>query len=73
MRNLAIFLLSGAVFAQTNAPAPVVGMQNFIHSVANLEKSVAFYRDVFGLEMNGELRPAIANPTVLGLVNAAGR
>src|SRR6185369_7181671 len=72
MRNLAIFLLSGIVFAQTNAPAPVAGMQNFIHSVANLEKSVAFYRDVFGLEMNGELRPPNANPTVLGLVNAAG-
>jgi len=72
MRNLAIFLLSGAVFGQTNAPAPVAGMQNFIHSVANLEKSVAFYREVFGLEMNGEMRPPNANPTVLGLVNAGG-
>ena len=47
-------------------------MQNFIHSVANLEKSAAFYRDVFGLEMNGELRPPNGNPTVLGLVNAQG-
>jgi catechol 2,3-dioxygenase-like lactoylglutathione lyase family enzyme len=72
MRVLAALLLSGAMFAQTNAPAPVAGMQNFIHSVANLEKSVAFYHDVFGLELNGELRPASANPTVLSLVNAAG-
>ena len=47
-------------------------MQNFIHSVADVEKSVAFYHDVFGLEMNGQIRPAISNPTILGLVGAQG-
>jgi len=72
MRILAGLLVYSAIFAQSPAPVQVAGMQNFIHSVANLEKSVAFYRDVFGLELNGELRPASANPTVLGLVNAPG-
>jgi catechol 2,3-dioxygenase-like lactoylglutathione lyase family enzyme len=69
---LATLLCGAAAFAQTNAPSPVIGMQNFIHSVANLEKSAAFYHDVFGLEMNGQLRPPNGNPTILGLVNAEG-
>jgi len=73
MRIFSIALLvSGALYGQTGANTPVTGMQNFIHSVANVEKTAAFYRDVFGLEMNGELRPPSGNPTVLGLVSAQG-
>ena len=63
---------AAAAYGQPPSKTPVAAMQNFIHSVANLEKSVAFYRDVFGLEMNGELRPPNGNPTVLGLVDARG-
>jgi catechol 2,3-dioxygenase-like lactoylglutathione lyase family enzyme len=65
-------LLATAAFGQPANKTPVIAMQNFIHSVANLEKSVAFYRDVFGLELTGELRPPNGNPTVLGLVDARG-
>ena len=77
MRILPIaLLLAGAapmcLHAQTAANTPVTGMQNFIHSVANIEKSAAFYHDVFGLELNGELRPPNGNPMVLGLVSAQG-
>ena len=72
----AALLVAGAVpmcmHAQTAANTPVTGMQNFIHSVANVEKSAAFYHNVFGLELNGELRPPNANPMVLGLVGAQG-
>jgi catechol 2,3-dioxygenase-like lactoylglutathione lyase family enzyme len=69
---LAATLLSAAATAATGTTSPVVGMQNFIHSVANVEKSIAFYHDVFGLEPTSELRPPIANPAILGMVNARG-
>ncbi len=42
----------GRVSAQTPAPpGDVVGVGGFSHIVENVERSVAFYRDVLGLEM----------------------
>ena len=70
MRFLAAILLSSAVFAQTKAPAPVVGMLNYIHATQDLQKTVQFYQDVFGLEKPNPPRPP--NPAVPALVNAPG-
>jgi catechol 2,3-dioxygenase-like lactoylglutathione lyase family enzyme len=49
---LAILTLAFAAPARTTAQAagPVVGVGNFSHVVENLDRSLAFYRDVLGLE-----------------------
>jgi catechol 2,3-dioxygenase-like lactoylglutathione lyase family enzyme len=49
-------LASGTVFAQAPAPQPappgdVVGVGNFAHIVADLDRALGFYRDVLGLEV----------------------
>jgi len=49
-------LSAGALFAQTGTQepsGPAVGVRAIIHSVADLEKTVSFYRDGLGLEMFG--------------------
>jgi catechol 2,3-dioxygenase-like lactoylglutathione lyase family enzyme len=69
---IAAILLSSAVFAQTgtaSSSAPVVGILNYIHAVNNLETTLAFYHDVFGLD--GEPRP-FPNPGVPALTNSPG-
>ena len=38
----------------------VVGVNNFIHSVTDLDKTAAFYRDTLGLELKTAPRPPIA-------------
>jgi catechol 2,3-dioxygenase-like lactoylglutathione lyase family enzyme len=68
MRAFLGILLCSAAFAQTKAP--VVGMLNYIHATAELDKTVAFYPDVFGLEKPNPPRPP--NPAVPALVNATG-
>jgi lactoylglutathione lyase len=68
MRVLLGVLLCSAAFAQTKAP--VIGMLNYIHATAELDKTVAFYRDVFGLEKPNPPRPP--NPAVPALINAPG-
>jgi catechol 2,3-dioxygenase-like lactoylglutathione lyase family enzyme len=56
--------VAGAIVASTslNAQAPqpapagdVVGVGNFAHIVADLDKSLGFYRDVLGLEVTGTI------------------
>jgi catechol 2,3-dioxygenase-like lactoylglutathione lyase family enzyme len=67
---LAIFTV--VCFAQTDpppSPAPVVGILNYIHAVNDLERTLAFYQDVFGLE--GKPQP-FPNPGVPALTNAPG-
>lgn len=61
-------------FAQTNGPAPntgvpTVGMLNYIHAVKDLDTTLAFYREAFGL--TAEPRP-FPNPGVPALINAPG-
>jgi catechol 2,3-dioxygenase-like lactoylglutathione lyase family enzyme len=63
-----------ATFAQTSAPAPdtgvpTVGILNYIHAVKDLETTLAFYREVFGL--SGEPRP-FPNPGVPTLIDSPG-
>jgi catechol 2,3-dioxygenase-like lactoylglutathione lyase family enzyme len=49
-------LTAGALFAQTGtqeSPSAATGVRAIIHSVADLDKTVSFYRDGLGLEMAG--------------------
>jgi catechol 2,3-dioxygenase-like lactoylglutathione lyase family enzyme len=69
MRLLLTTLFCAAAFAQTK-PA-VIGILNYPHAVKDLDTTVAFYKDVFGLDLS---RPpaAFPNPGVPSLVNAPG-
>jgi catechol 2,3-dioxygenase-like lactoylglutathione lyase family enzyme len=79
MRRLFVVALFAATwfaqvsFAQTDttppASGPVVGILNYIHAVDTLDKTLAFYNDVFGLK--GEPRP-FPNPGVAALTNSPG-
>lgn len=69
-----LFLISTVAFAQQFAPAPdtgvpTVGMLNWIHAVNDLDKTLAFYHEVFGLD--AEARP-FPNPGVPALTNSPG-
>jgi catechol 2,3-dioxygenase-like lactoylglutathione lyase family enzyme len=73
MRSLAAILLAGVAFAQTGtAPAegPVVGMLNYIHATENLDRTLAFYHDVFSLDAPAP-RP-LNSPGVPALTNSPG-
>src|ERR1700722_4640356 len=75
MRVLPAVLLGSAAFVQagfgqTAPQPPVIGMLNYIHAVSNLEKSIAFYHDVFGFATPAPPRPP--NPAVPALINAPG-
>ncbi|MGA2879830.1 MAG: VOC family protein [Bryobacteraceae bacterium] len=73
MRFLPAILLAGAAFGQTGtAPsdAPVVGMLNYIHATNDLDRTLAFYHDVFGLDAP-QPRPLLS-PGVPALTNSPG-
>lgn len=65
----AFFLTSTALMGQ-----PVLGVGNFIHVAANLDRSIEFYRDAIGLEMTGApgARAFSANAVVSSLYDAPG-
>jgi catechol 2,3-dioxygenase-like lactoylglutathione lyase family enzyme len=72
-RLIPAILISCVAFAQIG-PAPItgvptVGILNYIHAVDDLDKTLAFYHDVFGL--GGEPRP-FPNPGVPALTNSPG-
>ncbi len=66
------FYLAGAV--SLLAQAPVVGVGTFIHVVADLDKTMKFYGDGLGLELNGAPGPRAfsANAVVESLYDAKG-
>lgn len=65
----AFFLTSTALAGQG-----VLGVGNFIHVVANLDRSIEFYHDALGLDMTGAPGPRAfsANPVVSSLYDAPG-
>jgi len=65
----AVFLTSTALAGQG-----VLGVGNFIHVVANLERSIEFYHGALGLEMTGAPGPRAfsANAVVSSLYDAPG-
>lgn len=55
--------------AAANAPvSDVVGVGNFSHIVRDMDRAVAFYRDVLGLEMSANV-PFSPNPAIMRLGN----
>jgi catechol 2,3-dioxygenase-like lactoylglutathione lyase family enzyme len=68
----AILCLAGS--ASLCAQAPVVGVGTFIHVVADLDKTIRFYGDRLGLEMNGAPGPRTfaPNAVVESLYDAKG-
>jgi catechol 2,3-dioxygenase-like lactoylglutathione lyase family enzyme len=79
-RLLACFLAAGIVHAETVPAGDVVGVGNFIHVVANLDKSLEFYHDVLGMDLQrapgaqapSGPRPFLSAPEVPRLYNAVG-
>jgi catechol 2,3-dioxygenase-like lactoylglutathione lyase family enzyme len=76
MKTIFLVALSSAVCfgqggstASPSSAAPVVGILNYIHAVNNLDTTLAFYNEVFGLK--GEARP-FPNPGVPALTNSPG-
>ena len=70
------FLLSSLALAQT-APPPastsfVTGVGNYSHIVADLDKSLAFYRDVIGLKPSAPPQAFSGNPAIMRLGNTPG-
>jgi lactoylglutathione lyase len=65
----AFFLTATALMGQG-----VLGVGNFIHVVANLDRSIEFYHDAIGLEMTGAPGPRAfsANAVVSSLYDAPG-
>jgi len=69
-RNLYLFIpaLPALMFAQQapDAPAtPVIGLGNLAHAVGSLDKTVPFYRDLLGLQVNGARDPLSQKPQPL--------
>jgi predicted enzyme related to lactoylglutathione lyase len=61
-------LLAGSLAAQS----PIVGVGNFSHIVANMDRAIEFYRDVIGLEMPGQPGAFSGNPAIMNLGNTLG-
>ena len=73
MRFLSAILLAAVAFGQTGtaaSDAPVVGMLNYIHATNDLDRTLAFYHDVFGLDAPAP-RPLLS-PGVPALTNSPG-
>jgi len=74
MRNIIpalVLLMSSAAFAQAPNAPDVVGVGNFSHVVRDMDRAVAFYRDVLGLEV-GASQPFSPNPAIMRLGNTPG-
>jgi hypothetical protein len=61
--------------AQAAAEGPVLGTGPFLHMIADLDKSVAFYRDTLGFKLNGPQgeHPFKSVPAVANLYGVPGR
>lgn len=79
LRRFAISAFAaGCTCLMGQAPTPagdVLGVGNFIHVVADLDKSIEFYRDAIGLDLTGAPgpHPFTANAVVSTLYDAPGQ
>jgi len=64
-----LFIATGLAFAQTG---DVIGSGNLTHIVANLDKSVAFYRDALGMTLSGPVPDYGSVPEIMKLGNTIG-
>jgi catechol 2,3-dioxygenase-like lactoylglutathione lyase family enzyme len=66
--------LTASIHAQGPAQAPpgdITGVGNFSHIVADIDRALAFYRDVLGLEVTAN-QPFSPNPAIMRLGNTPG-
>jgi catechol 2,3-dioxygenase-like lactoylglutathione lyase family enzyme len=65
---------SSVLFAENAPPGDVIGVGNFTHLVADLDRSIEFYRDHLGLELLGpqSKRPFAAVPAIQKATNTPG-
>ena len=71
--RFSVLLVTAAALVPGQPPAGLfTGVGNFSHIAASLDKSLEFYRDLLGLELNGPVRPFDANPAIMKLVNIPG-
>jgi len=76
----AFIAAAAAAFAQPlPTPAPpgdIIGVGNFLHVVADVEKSVDFYQNVLGMDLQGTpptgSRPYLDTPAIVNLYDAPG-
>jgi len=52
--------------------AQITGVGNFSHIVANMDRSIEFYRDVIGLDLSGQPGAFSGNPAIMNLGNTPG-
>ena len=66
--------LGGRAFAQAPQPAAgaIIGMGNFSHIVADLDRSMTFYREGLGLEPAAPAPPFEANVAIMKAANVMG-
>ncbi len=73
--TLALFACASAGHAQPAPQGPVVGVGPFLHMVADLDNSIAFYRDTLGLKLTGPAgdHPFNSNPAGANLYGVPGK
>jgi catechol 2,3-dioxygenase-like lactoylglutathione lyase family enzyme len=64
-------LLPSLMNAQGSSASDVTGVGNFSHVVRDMDRAVAFYRDVLGLEVSADV-PFSPNPAIMRLGNTLG-
>ena len=64
-------LLPSLTSAQISGASEVIGVGNFSHVVRDMDRAVAFYRDVLGLEVTADV-PFSPNPAIMRLGNTPG-
>ena len=69
---VAAFCLSAQAQPEPAPAGVVTGVGGFSHIVANVEKSIAFYRDVLGLELTAPPRPFASTPWIMRMGNTPG-
>jgi catechol 2,3-dioxygenase-like lactoylglutathione lyase family enzyme len=69
MKRFLLLICAAGAGAQAQG---VSGVGNFSHIVANLDKSLAFYHDLLGLELVAPARPFDPNPTIMKLGDTMG-
>ena len=71
MFPMALAAALAVLSASAAAPDEITGVGNFSHIVANLDRSLEFYRDVLGLEVTVS-QPFSPNPAIMALGNTPG-
>jgi len=55
-----------------SAQSPITGVGNFSHIVADMDRAIAFYRDVIGLDLPAQPGAFSGNPAIMSLGNTPG-